>query len=333
MKDLNSITLGTSFSPEYANEVYSGDGLDILKTIHRELNISEFRFGLRWNSVEQNSDISLCFYKKYLEYAFKNRLKICLNIGPIKTFRWPEEHIPRYLEKKSVSVVKEDSDLAKYAYDYLHKLLSLLKREYGKELGECAFQVENEGYNRFGHLGLLMSDEYMYNIVKILKEYFPKNSLMIDSAGRKDLKRVISFFQSLTKSHLFKGEELILGFNYYFKPEGLVTDIFKYLEPVRYSLPFTMNMNTLHKFQRDIGFDMEITEGQFEPWGKEKTPGNSYNDFIYLLENSYMYFPRSFRRKVIRLWGTEELASKIIGERLSDEHMKIIEDIRKINAG
>lgn len=331
MEELKDIALGTSFSPEYTEYIYSGDALDILKTIHKELNISEFRFGLRWNSVEQDSNISLSFYKKYLEYAFKEELSLCLNIGPIKTFRWPEEHIPKYLESKSLPVITEECELAKYAYEFLHKELSLLKKEYGKNLSKCTFQIENEGFNKFGHLGLIMSNEYMYSIAKILNEYFPKNKLMIDSAGRQDLREIVSFFKMLIEEKLYTGKNLVLGFNYYFKPEGLMTDIFRYLNPVKYALPFAMSIPTLHKFQKEIGFDMEITEGQFEPWGKEKTPGNTYYDFVYLLENSYVYFPENMKRKVLRLWGTEELASKIKNRSLTSEHIQIIDHVRRIN--
>ena len=118
----------------------------------------------------------------------------------------------------------------------------------------------------------------MYNIAKILHEYFPKNKLMIDSAGRQDLRKIVSFFKMLIEEKLYTGKNLVLGFNYYFKPEGIMTDIFRYLNPVKYALPFAMSIPTLHKFQKEIGFDMEITEGQFEPWGKEKTPGNTYYD-------------------------------------------------------
>ncbi|NLE31055.1 hypothetical protein GX618_02145, partial [Candidatus Dojkabacteria bacterium] len=121
----NSIVLGTSFSPEYAKSLGCENPLKLLKIINKELGIKDIRLGLRWNVVERDKKISLDYYDKYLKYLFKNDCKVCLNIGPIKIFRWPEEHIPRQISVKKGEYITPDMDIAKYSYQYFEKLLIL----------------------------------------------------------------------------------------------------------------------------------------------------------------------------------------------------------------
>ncbi len=49
------------------------------------------------------------------------------------------------------------------------------------------FQLENEGFYKFGRLGLTMSQEYILELLKMLKRYFPNNRVMFNSMGRKKL--------------------------------------------------------------------------------------------------------------------------------------------------
>ncbi len=332
MINSKNILFGTSFSPELTEEIYQQDPIHILKVIHRDLDITDIRFGLRWNKIEQNKQLSLSYYDKYIEYLLKNKVKLCLNVGPIKTFRWPEEHIPQYLVSKVEKNISPDSELAKYANEYLHKLLTILKKTYPEIGDSTSLQIENEGYNRFGHFKMRMTDEYLLEQIAVLKEYFPANKLMINSAGRQDLKKVIALFKSLTDQNVYKGNDLILGFNYYFK----IPDVLKYVpfmnavDPIKFSFPFNMGIKRLHKYQKDMQFDMEISEGQFEPWHTETSPGNIYDDLEYLVEKCYRYFPEDFDKKLIRLWGTEKLAVRMKEKTVSEEHSKMVNRIKRI---
>ncbi len=320
---LNDIVLGTSFSPEYAKQKGSDNPLDILKIINKELGIKDIRLGLRWNVVEENKKISLSYYNKYLEYLFENDCNVCLNIGPIKVFRWPEEHIPKHLKTEKEEVITPESEISEYSYEYLDKLLTLLKREYGNKMDNVMFQLDNEGYYKFGRRGITMSNEYILDLVNILKKQFPNNRLMFNSAGRMNLKKLMELFKTIIKKNIYKGTSLVLGYNYYFKlpntpQKDSLTSLF----------PLSMSIRRLHKFQKEIGFGLEVSEGQFEPWGKQKTPGNSYMDYEYLLEKCNKYFPKDYIYKLLRLWGTEELALKILNKKVTEEHKKIITSIK-----
>lgn len=318
----NNIVLGTSFSPEYAKSLGCDKPLELLEIINKELGIKDIRLGLRWNVVEKDKKISLDYYDKYLKYLFKNDCKVCLNIGPIKVFRWPEEHIPKGISIKKREYITLDMDIAKYSYEYLEKLLILLKKEYGKKLDNAMFQIENECFYRFGRLGLLMSQEYILGLLKILKRYFPNNRVMFDSAGRKNLKEIVHLFKNINDAKIYPYESLVLGFNYYFKlPKRPQRDPLK-------GLSFSsMSITKLHHYQKKLGFELEISEGQFEPWGKVVSPGNSYLDYEYLINKSIRYFPKEYQYKLIRLWGSERLALKILNRKVNEEHEKIIASI------
>ncbi len=321
---VNNIVLGTSFSPEYAKQKGSDNPLELLKIINKELGIKDIRLGLRWNVVEKDKKVSLKYYDKYLEYLFKNDCKVCLNIGPIKVFRWPEEHIPKHLKTEKEEVITPESEISEYSYEYLDKLLTLLKSEYRNKLDNVTFQLDNEGFYKFGKRGITMSNEYILDLLNILKKHFPNNRVMFNSAGRTNLKELMELFKTIIEKDMYKGSSLVLGYNYYFKlPNTLQKDSLTSI------FPFSMSIKRLHKFQKEMGFGLEISEGQFEPWGKQKTPGNSYMDYEYLLKKCNRYFPKQYPYKLLRLWGTEELGLKIFSNKISEEHKRIISSIKE----
>jgi len=317
------IIWGTSFSPEYSQYLGDRNPLETLKAVREKLKIQDFRLGLRWNTVEQNGKLSLGYYEKYIEYLLKNNCKICLNVGPIKVMRWPEEHIPSHIGVEKRSVVKRDSELAQYAVEYFQKLLFLLKKHYGQE-ESISFQIENECFNRFGHKRLLMSDEYLVEIANILHGYFPKNNLMMDSAARKDLRKLLHLFEILVQKDLYKWKQLTVGINYYsMVPE--IRPLLKRIEALTVFYPWSMSLSHLKKLQEKNGFGLEISEAQFEPWGSQKLPGNSLEELKYVVKNCSKIFPDSYKGKVIRLWGMEEFGLKMREKRLTSEHRDIIE--------
>lgn len=329
---MKSIIFATSFSPEYSQHIKDENPLETLKIIRKELNIQDFRLGLRWNTVEQNTKCTLQYYERYIDYLIKNNCKICLNVGPIKVMRWPEEHIPDRVEADDINTVQKDSDLAKHAIEYLNKVLTLLKKKYGKDIEnneKISFQIENESYNRFGHKRLTMSDEYMLEVAKILNTYFPKNTLMLNSSKRNDIRNIMSFFETLTDENIYTWEQLVLGINFYFR---LPIKFLKRLNPWIFTKPFSMSLRELKRLQKERGFNIEISEAQFEPWGFQKSPGNSYDDLDYILRVATRVFLDGCSPKIVRLWGTEELGLKMKKGRLNNQHTMIIKKLNETNA-
>lgn len=318
------IIWGTSFSPEYSQHLGDRNPLETLKVIRERLKIEDFRLGLRWNTVERNGKVSLEYYEKYIEYLLKNNCNICLNVGPIKVMRWPEEHIPDYIDVKERDVVKKDSEVAKYAIEYFQKLLYLLKKNYGQEK-KISFQIENECFNRFGHKQLLMSDEYLVEIANILHGCFPKNNLMMDSAARKDLSKLLTLFEILVQKDLYKWKQLTVGINYYSMiPE--IRPFLKRIEALTFFYPWSMSLSHLKKLEEKYGFGLEISEAQFEPWERMTLPGNSLDELKYVVKHGLKIFPEKYKGKLIRLWGMEEFGLKMKEKKLTMEHKDILKE-------
>lgn len=318
------IVWGTSFSPEYSQYLGDSNPLETLKIINKELGIQDFRLGLRWNVLQKNGKVSLKYYQKYIDYLLKSNCNVCLNVGPIKVMRWPEEHIPSYIEVEKRAVVKKDSEIAKYAIEYFTQLLELIKKEYGQGKNN-SFQIENECFNRFGHKRLLMSNEYLVEIAAILHEYFPKSKLMMDSSARKDLRKLMHLFDIFVDNKLFEWKQLTLGINYYSMiPE--MKPFFKRIEALSFYLPWSMPLSTLKRYQEEKGFGLEISEAQFEPWGEMTLPGNSVEELRYVVKHGLKIFPDNYKKRVIRLWGMEEFGLKMKEKRLTSEHRDIIKE-------
>lgn len=335
-----SISFGASFSPEYATRISKVDPLqpiEILKYSHEKLGITDFRLGLRWNRTQVKSGaVSLDYYRPYLDYVLEKPCKVTLNIGPIKVFRYPEEHIPSYLKHLQQDYITPETELAKHAYEYHEKLLGLLKKEYGRKLDNVTFQPENECYYPFGHYHMVMSDEYLMAIIKTIARTFPASRLMMDSAGRSNLTQITSIFERLVADGIYGGSDLTLGFNYYFMIpiRNLVLRTMLRLiprkDPIIFAAPTAMTISKLHHKQKAIGFDLEISEGQFEPWTSIKSPGNSIKDFDYLVKRASKLFSKDSSCKLIRLWGIEGFVWKLMTGRANQIHSEIARRIHML---
>lgn len=321
---------GASFSPEYCEYIGIKDPLVALKFVHRKLGIRDIRLGLRWDSIDNGKELSFDYYRKYLEYLFRNDIDVCLNVGPIKVFRWPEEHIPKYLSKYITSKIDNSSEISRISKEYFTNLLHLLSEEYGSYMNKVTFQVENEAFNRFGHIRAKISPSHVLDITRILFNRFPNSRIMMSSAGRTNLRKIVDLFEELRNDSSINPKSMTLGINYYFKlPHTL--PFFKTLNPMLISFPWDMSLKELQKKSKEIGFDIEISEGQFEPWGVQKSPGNSYEDFEYLIDKSNEILSKNGKRKVLRLWGVEEFAQRFLDGKEGDIHRKIAKRIKYCN--
>ena len=146
---------------------------------------------------------------------------------------------------------------------------------------------------------------------------------MMDSAGRRNLRKIAKLFDLIQKESIYPYESLILGFNYYYSLPNR-----QRVNPLKSFNPLYMSINKLKKIQKSKNFNLEISEGQFEPWGVANTPGNSYSDYMYLLDRCMEYFPNDYIYKLIRLWGVEELALKMQNGEVNSEHKIIVEGIK-----
>jgi hypothetical protein len=336
--DLSRLTLGGSFAPEQwsTKGPATADAMAGLDTAVRELGIRQLRLGLRWNRIGWNGDeIDLTSYAPVLEYCFGAGIDVCLDIGPIRVFRSPEEHYPRTLEDLPPrdSVIQSDDAIAKQGLAYLSRLFDALKREYGSALRSVsAYQLENEPYYPLGAHRWQMSQPYMGSVAGRILEAFPDAKLLVTSAGRLNLDSIQTLFEALLRERPELRGRLISGFDFHYRtPMRQSYPLIRYLDQVGYATPFAPSLSQAIWQSRDYGYAIEVTEGQMEPFAQFPQPGNSARDLRFLILRCLDKVLDPQRPGLIRLWGIEELTKRMLSGRLTSEHRDIIEIIRRVN--
>jgi hypothetical protein len=107
--------------------------------------------------------------------------------------------------------------------------------------------------------------------------------------------------------------------------------IIRHFDQIAYAQPFATTCEQHIADSRSIGFRIEVTEGQAEPYDYFKQPGNSARDFRFLLLRCLdkVFDPQA--PALLRIWGVEELTKKMLHGEVTDEHRQIIELIQTIN--
>ena len=342
--ELKNLELATSWSnEEYLNLVQDSVGagldpalpldkvLDGLKFIVEELGIKNIRLRLTWQDLElENGNLQIKeIDKKVFEYLFSQKVRICLNIGPIKCFRYPEMHLPQRVfaledtPKEKEHFLSEESLIAKESLVYLKNLCKLIRSNFDEVKFDKyvkMIQLDNEPKSRFGLHKWLLSDEYMVKTFLIAEKFFPKQKYLINSPFipydwtellEPDLQHCLNLVKKLPQTIQNK---IILGINFYNFVPNIPKLPFFNIHPDNYSA-FEAMFGSLQKTLRDLPFVYEVTESQFEDWGDKypfNLPGNSAEHLRYtLLRHARKLLPANRGKKLrVSLWGIERFLVK-----------------------
>jgi hypothetical protein len=340
---LKTFELGGSFAPEQWYNVRDGAnawplGLDAALN---ELNIRQMRLGIRWSRVHrQGSDPDLRAYRRLLDRCLSAGIDICLNPGAIKTFRWPEEHVPDSVLKSLDKVpgtkvaITPDMPLAQAAYEHLDRLMDTLRREYSaKDLAPVRMvQVENEPFYALGKHQWLMSPAYLHGVADRLHAAFPDAEVLVTTAGRLNIDDVRDLLLRLREADASYDGKLVSGFDFHYRtPTRDSYPVIRYFDQISYARPLIPGTNDNIADSRLLGYRIEVTEGQMEPYDYFQQPGNSVRDLRYMLQRCFDHVLDPERPGLVRLWGVEELVKKMVKGDLTDDHRQIIELIQTIN--
>lgn len=318
-------SFGASFNPEHW--ILKNDqslAQKAFELLINELGILDLRLAVRSSEVLKEGKIDLSYYDPYMQLALKNHSKICLNVGPIKTMRWPEETISKQILNKLREIpdhgatIYKDSELAKLSLGYLDNLLKLLKDQYGDSFP--TFQANNEGFNHFGQYGWVMDPEFEKQCIELINSYFPNGQIMLSSSGLDDVKKIMTVIDDIEQIRF------IMGINYYYRTPGFPQSRFLFRNRDNLSKNLVnISIKDLSQMAQEKNFTVEISEFQFEPWEGLDAPGNDYNEFIQKLDR-IRKLVRNIKQEtfVIRLWGIEQLLVKMISNELTEDHKKII---------
>jgi hypothetical protein len=340
--DFRRLRFGTSFAPEQwtRDEQAKGRPLTALRFAVDELGMREIRLGFRWNRVHRGADIDLSYYRPYLDYCLSEGVNVCLNVGPIKTFRWPEEHVPGFILDRLDGIpsrgqtIDAYDGLANEAVDYLKRMLDRLYAEYGiNGLGGITMlQPDNEPFFGFGVHEWRMTREYMRRIIEVLDSYFPERPLLLSSAARLNLATIQQLFFGLLGHDGRFEDRLVLGFNYHYRtPMRDSVPLIRHLDPIAFARPFEMSVEENLRAARSLGYRVEVAEGQAEPYHHLTSPGNSATDFRFMVIRCLDKVLDPREPGLIRVWGVEELSKKAIRREMKPDHREIVDLIQQVN--
>ncbi len=187
--ELKNIRLGCSLSPEQLNWLGIHDSPGQVFDYLHGLGIKDIRLGIRWDhSVDEDGKVDLSYYAPWIHESMKRGMDLCLNVGPIKVFRWPEDHVPKSVLKrleqqgrlpKKGGLIGPDDPMADEALGYLNTLLPELKKLTGDHA--VTMQPENEAHVPFGEHEWVASHEYFLRVCETIKDHFPDSPLLFNS--------------------------------------------------------------------------------------------------------------------------------------------------------
>ncbi len=348
--EFENIRIGCSFSPDLIDQIYKVENgiqnvtveqkLEILKILIHEYGMQDIRLGIKWSKVvTAHGKLDFSSYHPYLEYCLSHKVAVCLNIGPIKTFGWPEEYVPNHILdsiKDSDRTVDLSSKIAKYALEYLDILLSHIKKTYTKKQLQylTIIQPENEAFNVFGKQEFVLTPDYLYEVIKKIVTVFPDKKILINSSETHNLPEITQIIKQSKTQNEISVDQFIVGINYYYNlPYFLKIPKLGPVDNITIANIFQRRTHEYNKRNaKKLGYAIEVTEAQFEQWGSAYlSPGNSHHEAKYLLARIAENILIKDIGGVIRLWGFERYAKKQLDNTLTQDHIRNIELIKRIN--
>lgn len=124
---------GVTFSSKFTKDL-NLDWQETYKAILDDLTVKNIRLPIYWDEVEKNQgELDFYDYDLMLDEGAKRKVKFIVNIGA-RLPRWPECHIPSWLEGQEASVVKAET----------LKMLEIFINRYKNRPEIVAWQIENE---------------------------------------------------------------------------------------------------------------------------------------------------------------------------------------------
>ena len=311
------------------------DGID---TIVDTFGLKHIRTDIRWSySEKERNTVDLSTYKPLLDILLaKPDLNLCLNIGPIKTLGWPEEHLPSWLPHVETPpqryTIRVEDPIAQYSLEYLETLCTSLKTEYGSALDSVQqIQLNNEPFNPMGKHKWTMSYEYQTALHRIAWKHFPGKTFLWNSAGRLQLRQSVRSITQIQKE--LPEIKTCVGYDHYYNNGELLhlplVEHFDSINFGRFWLDWRITKLFRELKKHNIGF--EITEAQLEPWGIIKTPGNSLHDLQFMLLRLWNNFlPNPHESLTIKYWGIETLAQAFLDNNTNPGQGDIIEFFQSV---
>lgn len=302
--------LGTTFDFEQAQNV----GLkweDALQSIIR-LGVRPVRIGIKWSRIErEKGKYRWDVYDHILTKLKENNVPIVLCVG-MKSPRWPEFYIPRYIHEGSQLsnnqvIGLSNNRLCDHLFDFIVKTLTRYKSFDNVRW----IQVENEPFFPFGPNKWSISGELLKKELQIVKNTISLPTIVTEQGL--PTTGVLSEFTKgkwTTKKHLLSIDNLdIIGFNVFPQISGKLFG----LKPHIYKASHFSWKYLEYWIQRVLKSTKQcwISELQSEPWeSREVNYRDAYGnptcnpDLVIKYISRIKTYGKKSTVKTL-LWGTE----------------------------
>ena len=344
---LKNVRLGCTFTPEKF-DIYSSthhydedsrykDAFAALRIAVEILGIRDIRLGLRMDNISRDGKtIDFAYYRPFINYCLKMGVNVTFCLGAIKTPGWDEQHqsdgflesltrLPAWGERISGS-----SELGQKAIKYKDRLCRRLLYEYGKQR---SVQGTNEPFQKYGEFGWTVDKEYIKNAAEVFNNYFPKATILFNSAGFLNLREIHKTLSYLKQEVPSLNGRLFIGIDYYSEHPSIPRfPILGRPDPI---LLGQVLLNDPFDWIRKSGYPVGISEAQWETWLEDgrpvlTAPSKDDKAFKFTLLRGVENI-LSEEGGPIMLWGLEEQASDMMNGLLTDGQVQNVDLIQRIN--
>ena len=306
------VLVGTTFSKmqcDYLEENWKETYREVLG-----MGFGIIRLGAYWDEIEAEEGT---YDFKILDYQIKEaklkNIPIILCVG-MKVPRWPEYFIPDWVLQKMKIAPWDDVTKSDYLRE---KTLIFIKETITRYMRDDSikyWQIENEPFDRIGTHGWWISNRFLDEEVKLVRELDSKKRPIITTLSTHPNK-VLDFLSRLTSPtyQLTRALSLcdIIGINVY---PTVGHKLWKYDLVFRTDADERVNtIKTIVERVRKSGKDVWVTELQAEPWdpgvlvhtGDDKSLTASPEELT-----EYFNEIRSLGIPTVLLWGCEYWVSR-----------------------
>ena len=347
------IRIGCSFAPEeFGARPQRGapdahpNALRALRVAIEDLGMTDIRLGLRWNHLAPDGETLTPFYKPYLDYCFSHPRvrRVALDIGPIKTFRWPEIHLPDPVRDRLRQVpgrnaeITPRNEVAQWAFLHAERTVEYLGSEYA---GRKPVSISlNEPFHGYGwRYEWTFSEDFLEEVIGIVagSGYFDDAGYSVNSAQGLDLERIADFFERLIRKEPGMRGRLTSGFDIYpFLPPVVDVPVLReVLANVRRTVrdwDDELAMNLERARHPEYGYHIEVTEAQVEPFEGQQRVGNTLAPYQHVLAQCIdrILDPQQ-DESVIGMFGVEYQLKRVMSGTATRGNEAILELTREIN--
>ncbi len=233
----NKMVYGVSFNAEYASYLGLGPRMAFIKILD-DWQFKYVRLSAQWDAIEKTKgEYDWSDLDWMMNEAAKRNAKVILAVGN-KTPRWPECHLPGWVDAASYSSHQPD----------LFSFIKIAVARYKNHPALEVWQVENEPFLQFGDCRALSKQELKAEVA-LVKQLDPAHPTMVTDSGELSL-----WWHTAKQADLFGATMYRVVWNKYL-------GYWSYdwlMPPLAYTAKLWLN-------GRDVSSSY-ITELQAEPW-------------------------------------------------------------------